>query len=470
MERPRTLRRFAWAFIISCIGLVAIRIGWGTYAAHVLQKTLDEGVAAGERLYPDDFNPDPLPAELNGAMVLDEAAAQMDLTALLNSRVDQHLDYTEADHAVVAQALADSAGALELVRSAAQLENAAWPPFKSPLVTMPLPHLMPQRTLQRLLTLKTYDCVRLGDHYNALATVSEALRASAHLDRQPLLISHLVSTAVDDMHLATLERVLPELQLRSDSQRRGVTQRQLRSLVDQLRNEDNYHLGLSEAFAAEQMFFVDTTRLLREGGVSMGGGPQTFGERVSTALMRPAIELSAAAAIREFRVICPKLKSKNYPTVRASIPDLETGVTDKGLLQLINSYVLMFMPAFDRATSAHYQALARRRAAAVAVALRAFELERDVRATALDELVPEFIDAIPVDPFSADGLPLLYRREGRGAVYSVGMDGLDDQGSIHRVNAGPVFMDVVFFLDSLPVLDSNEQAADNQNDVEGGGG
>jgi hypothetical protein len=47
----------------------------------------------------------------------------------------------------------------------------------------------------------------------------------------------------------------------------------------------------------------------------------------------------------------------------------------------------------------------------------------------LDALVPEFVEAVPPDPF--DGKPLRYRKAGdRFVVYAVGRDGKDDGGEI----------------------------------------
>ena len=45
----------------------------------------------------------------------------------------------------------------------------------------------------------------------------------------------------------------------------------------------------------------------------------------------------------------------------------------------------------------------------------------------LDALVPDFIDKLPVDPFS--GKDYIYRRDGKGfIVYSIGANGADDGG------------------------------------------
>jgi hypothetical protein len=66
----------------------------------------------------------------------------------------------------------------------------------------------------------------------------------------------------------------------------------------------------------------------------------------------------------------------------------------------------------------------------VAKTLLAVERYRLARASlpeTLDQLVPDYLAAVPVDPF--DGAPLRYKRFDRSfLVYSVGEDGKDDGG------------------------------------------
>jgi hypothetical protein len=63
----------------------------------------------------------------------------------------------------------------------------------------------------------------------------------------------------------------------------------------------------------------------------------------------------------------------------------------------------------------------------VGLAAKRFQLAHDKLPANLNELVPEFLDAVPADPF--DGKPLRYKQTATGAViYSVGSDGIDDGG------------------------------------------
>jgi hypothetical protein len=71
------------------------------------------------------------------------------------------------------------------------------------------------------------------------------------------------------------------------------------------------------------------------------------------------------------------------------------------------------------------------------LALHCYYLEHGRFPPALTEVVPEYLEAVPSDPFG-DG-PLVYRPRGDGYdLYSVGPDGDDDGGVIAESNVDPV--------------------------------
>ena len=76
-----------------------------------------------------------------------------------------------------------------------------------------------------------------------------------------------------------------------------------------------------------------------------------------------------------------------------------------------------------------FSIMARRRATDVAAALGAFRHERGAYPSALDELVGDYLDAVPLDPI--DERPIRYRPlpdEDDYLLYCVGRDGVDDGG------------------------------------------
>ena len=59
-------------------------------------------------------------------------------------------------------------------------------------------------------------------------------------------------------------------------------------------------------------------------------------------------------------------------------------------------------PSHKRSAQLHLRSLAVRRMAAIALAIRLYQLEHGRRPKTLDELVPAYLDAVPLDPFAPD--------------------------------------------------------------------
>ncbi len=65
--------------------------------------------------------------------------------------------------------------------------------------------------------------------------------------------------------------------------------------------------------------------------------------------------------------------------------------------------------------------------AQAAVAMTRFRLDHGTLPSHLDDLVPAYLEAVPIDPF--DGHPLrLAIKNNQWIIYSIGPDGVDDGG------------------------------------------
>jgi hypothetical protein len=82
----------------------------------------------------------------------------------------------------------------------------------------------------------------------------------------------------------------------------------------------------------------------------------------------------------------------------------------------------------ERMASAVTRATATRRVLRAGIAMYRYRAKNSAFASKLEDLVPEFLDALPEDPYTRG--PLRFRRMGDDswAVYSVGPDGADDGG------------------------------------------
>ena len=87
----------------------------------------------------------------------------------------------------------------------------------------------------------------------------------------------------------------------------------------------------------------------------------------------------------------------------------------------------MLLPALGSAIIKEAKGLAQVYSAQTALAVERFRLAHGTLPERLDALVPQFVSAVPADPF--DGQPLRYHRFERGyVIYSVGEDGEDNGG------------------------------------------
>ena len=83
--------------------------------------------------------------------------------------------------------------------------------------------------------------------------------------------------------------------------------------------------------------------------------------------------------------------------------------------------------SIQRAKMRHNRVIAHERLLTVELALRCYESDQGHAPTELEQLVPNYIHRVPLDPFS--DRPVIYRPQGDyWLVYSVGEDGIDDGG------------------------------------------
>lgn len=103
------------------------------------------------------------------------------------------------------------------------------------------------------------------------------------------------------------------------------------------------------------------------------------------------------------------------------------GLTGRGTL-LADVLAGLAYPAIGQYCSAELRLAAQLGLIRTSVALERFRLEQGICPERLEQLVPRFLPAVPVDPFPGD--PLIYRNtpEQPGLLYSVGPDLIDNGG------------------------------------------
>jgi hypothetical protein len=101
--------------------------------------------------------------------------------------------------------------------------------------------------------------------------------------------------------------------------------------------------------------------------------------------------------------------------------------------------------SIQKAEMRHKRVIAHERLLATELALRCYESEQGHAPMGLEQLVPEYFQHVPQDPFS--GKPVIYRPQGtHWLMYSVGEDGLDDGGKpVSRSVPGTIMRGDLFY-------------------------
>jgi hypothetical protein len=138
-----------------------------------------------------------------------------------------------------------------------------------------------------------------------------------------------------------------------------------------------------------------------------------------------------------------KQSLKNRKQEATIVGRLLSGKSQKTLLTegIRDTIFALIMPAVSIMTDGMRRGDFRRLATRVAFALMAFRLDHGTFPDQLEKLVPEYIDHVPVDPFS--GAPIVYRKRPDGVVIHSAGPNQDDESNIHTFAAptGPDFSD-----------------------------
>lgn len=316
------------------------------------------------------------------------------------------------DRAAAERFLRQQAPSLRLLHKAAAMGGAARHPdeFREGW-TMLTPHLRRLRAAARLLQLEASVHAHQGDARRVAASYDALFALGRSLEKEPNVVSQLVRVAIDGMTTSHLERLLPLVDF-SDAEMVHLQQELRAARYERAFNralqgdrvaaiqffEESgasgvVHLWYKEWVVATRREYLSYLRLMRETMIA-ARDPWPEGLREATRLSNHG----------------PKEREVRLLGVSAS--------------NVANTLGLDNSPAWFT-TFARYTAW--NRAVDAAVAIQRFQRRCGRLPDDLKELTPEFLPAVPEDPF--DGKPLRYVvRDDAYVLYSVGADGTDDGG------------------------------------------
>jgi len=334
---------------------------------------------------------------------------------------------------------------LAVLHSAPVVEDCRWPLDLETHPIDPQPRHWPGlRYATRVLALEAILHAENNDPAGAAACLKSAIQLARTLDEEPLVISQLVRIACLDM---VVRRALQHVVSRTD-----LTDAQFAELGEALKNAENPD-AMAQAQAGDFCCMLESARTLWEREEENGEPVRFPGRRLFTDLffVRACTEFTAdALEVYELPV------HQRVPALRRVEAELESSSS------VFNFAAQMVAPTTTGPTALHMECLARCRAARAALAVERYRLAEGRLPDALNDLVPNYLDAVPTDPFLTG--PLRYRVQGeRYVVYSVGMNLMDDGGSSEKTQVSRwrhYHKDATFVVSKGQGAEPAEEAAD----------
>lgn len=332
------------------------------------------------------------------------------------------------------QVLDAAAPVIRLARRAAALPGYYYETdYVRPLRTA-LPSLLDFRRTANLLALDAARSAQRGDTTTAAADVAAILRMAEHVGAQPVLIGHMMRVALAGLGLDAIEDTLalakterPE-DLASSAQ--AIT--------------DTHRAGLQRAFQFEESYFlyIVTNAYYAGGALGLSGGEDaSLGERLLLApgklFLLPEDLASYDRTMGEMQGALADRRERRQQRLKKLSEDWDK--ESHGLL------TAMALPSVMRADVSTAGVDARAALARVALAATAYRLKSRSYPARLEDLVPDYLPAVPIDPF-ADAPVKMIAADGGLVIYSVGNDGKDGAGAEKRRGAGLNEGDVTFCL------------------------
>lgn len=412
------LKRLALFFLVLGIGLVALR--W--WAGRVTDDRLDALVAdiqsRGIAILPDDLTFVPVSDELNALVHLDRALASF-------PQIDgQYIDdFEEEEMPAVddAKYVADAAKALASVARARECTQAVWQTeYQNPLLAW-RPGLGERRQLARLLQDVAIRQMRLGQHDQSIERVRDMLALSRISEAEPSdLITHLVAISVRAIADGVLEVELTDaLETLGDPPKEGfqpVQREQIEAIIAEMLNEQKYQTGLVNAWVGERVSYFDTAMHMVDGEFSIAGVSTVNAfVRARLFVFRPLYVQHLIEDIKfTDQIIQAARTTTSLPALQALLPSIEDD-DDIPPHRLDPIRLIGLSPssyAYGATQRTHYRNKARQLLAATALALRLYEADHGRLPDKLTALVPDYLPALPKDPFDPKGGPIRYMPEG----------------------------------------------------------
>jgi len=320
---------------------------------------------------------------------------------------------SEEMKALITEYLADNKEAIALLHEGAAMEHSRYPVDFTQGFNILMPHLGDIRKGVRMLELEAVLHVENNEPKLAVDSIKSIFGIARSLANEPILISQLVRIACQALAVSALERIVNRIQL---------TDKLLTELRLMLVNTENRD-GFSRAFAGGRCIVSDFLKNPTSQSLSLYGKPSISTPLITLYKFAGLADADALLHIDLMTNYIEAMRLKPHQRKKAA----EAAEAELNKISKIHVLLHTAMPALSRCITIDLRCIANLRTSRLALAIENYRITTGNLPDALGDLVPNYLDTIPKDPF--DGEALRYKKLDVGfIVYSVGEDGHDDGG------------------------------------------
>ncbi len=463
--------RYWWLkrVLLGVLGLltvtVALRLAWGKYAEQRVQQALRQAIAAGEPVYPEDFARPRVPDDDNAVVFYTRAVESIvapngEPIAVSEAgvfvcfgRPDPIYDARTKHPEQWAQLAAQNGEALSWVRRARNAQHAEWATPVDDYFGFPSATLRDPGRLADLLWIAVVAQHEAGDDAGAVENVCDLLHLADTLAGQRLFVDCCEALRVVGDAGEAVGRIAPTLHVADTAAIRpaagqDVRRERVRALVDALLDETTLREGCR--WGVYQGRTIELEWVERCCGApllpprriaSPEDVDRDWHDWILRCLFKPAWQLRAADHVGFASRVGAALdgpRAVEVALAEGELPERMLGgdAQSSSWLWRLHEYADAGMGRIEP-----NRALALRRLAAARLALRLYEIDHGLPPNKLADLVPEYMTAVPSDPFFTDGRAIGYRPNEPDSGLFAGEPEADNTGDAGCRGTGPTALD-----------------------------
>lgn len=419
LDTPRSRKMF-WIKLLSgmAVSLLLVFVLYRVVAIRALNQRIEAARAAGYPIEPEELNAwHPVPEGENAADVYERAfratpADDKSEGVPFVSTVSGYVPGQPLDEEMIERIeafLTQHADMLALLEDAARIEGSRFPGDYKQGIDLLLPHLGHMRRGARILKVQSIYDLHLGEHDRAIDRCITILAMSRAFESEPILITGLVNISIQMLAYEQIELLIATGR---------VSDAKLQELARAIEPIDMDRTVL-RMMIGERCF---GHAAFNDAGSFAGWSP--FGGRFG----RAGLAAYRTAGLMDIDHSCYlDIMQAHIDYAEHPMWPVPTALDEDESIPRICIMSQQLLPALSSAYKAFFKCEARRRTILTAIAAERYRQQHGSLPAQLNDLVPDYLDAVPEDPFTRD--PLRYRVEDTGAIiYSLGADNTDNDG------------------------------------------